>query len=65
MRVSFTVTADGQGRLVLEIRPRGLALGLGLHFLGAIILVLVWSLRPHAADQLAPDSGIQAKPGYV
>lgn len=48
LRVPFTVTADAQGRLVLEIRPRGLALGLGLHVLGAILLVLAWSLRPHA-----------------
>jgi|GEM_PF-1823101 len=48
LRVPFTVTADGKGRLVLEIRPRGLALGLGLHVLGASLLVLAWSLRPHA-----------------
>jgi len=46
LRVPFTVTADGQGRLVLEIRPRGLALGLWLHVLGAILIALAfyWNL---------------------
>jgi hypothetical protein len=40
--VPFTVTADAQGRLVLEIHPRGLAFGIGLHVLGAILLALAW-----------------------
>src|SRR5271157_1929512 len=57
LRVPFTVAADGQGRLVLEIRPRGLAFGLGLHFLGAMLLVLAWSLRPHAARSNLLEQG--------
>jgi len=42
LTVPFTVTADDHGRLVLEIHPRGLAFGLWLHVLGAILLVLAW-----------------------
>ncbi len=48
LRVPFTVTADGQGRLVLEIRPRGLAVGLWLHAVGALFLGLAWFLFRHA-----------------
>jgi hypothetical protein len=42
----FTSTADESGRIVLEIHPRGLAFGLGLHVVGAILLALAWVLRP-------------------
>ena len=38
----FSVTADGQGKLVLEIRPHGLGIGLWLHVAGASLLVLAW-----------------------
>ena len=44
LRIPFDATADAQGRLVLEIHPRGLELGLGLHLLGAILLALAWFL---------------------
>ncbi len=40
--VPFSVTADSQGKLVLEIRPRGLGIGIWLHVAGAILLVLAW-----------------------
>ena len=46
LMVPFTVMADAQGRLVLEIHPRGLAFGVGLHFLGASLVALAWLLRP-------------------
>jgi hypothetical protein len=39
----FAVRADAQGRLVLEIRPRGLELGLALDVLGAVILLAAWA----------------------
>jgi hypothetical protein len=39
----FTSTADASGRVVLEIHPRGLAFGLGLHVAAAIFLVLTWA----------------------
>ncbi len=42
----FQVQADDQGKIDLQIRPRGLGLGLGLHIAGAAIvglaLVLSW-----------------------
>ncbi len=50
LNVPFTARADEQGRLVLEIRPRGLALGLWLHVVGAILLGAAWWLRPRAED---------------
>jgi hypothetical protein len=47
LMVPFTVVADAKtGRLVLEIHPRGLELGFGLHVLGAILLGLAWLCRP-------------------
>ncbi|WZP00461.1 hypothetical protein EP7_002105 [Isosphaeraceae bacterium EP7] len=44
----FEAAADAQGRLVLEIRPRGLAVGYGLHALGfgLILAGLFASGRP-------------------
>ena len=50
LRVPFTVAADSQGRVVLEIHPRGLGFGLGLHVLGAIILSLAWLHRPRTGQ---------------
>ncbi len=35
----FAVRADEHGRLVLEIRPRGLEVGVGVHILGLILIV--------------------------
>jgi hypothetical protein len=46
LMVPFTVMADAKGRLVLEIHPRGLAFGIGLHFLGASLIALAWLCRP-------------------
>jgi hypothetical protein len=40
----FVARADDRGRLVLEIRPRGLAAGLGLHVLGAVLVATSWRL---------------------
>jgi hypothetical protein len=39
---TFAVVADDRGRVVLEIRPRGLAFGLALHLLGAVLAVGTW-----------------------
>jgi hypothetical protein len=55
LMVPFDVQADEQGKLVLEVHPRGLAAGLGLHVLGAIFLALAWFL--HRSRQ-----GTQGKP---
>ena len=38
----FAARADDRGRLVLEIRPRGLTLGWGLHLAGAFLAVATW-----------------------
>jgi hypothetical protein len=35
----FAARADSRGRLVLEIEPKGRALGLGLHALGAVLVL--------------------------
>ncbi len=48
----FAVQADAQGRLELEIRPRGLELGLALHVLGAVIFLAAWGWL-----RLAPSLG--------
>jgi hypothetical protein len=40
--VPFVARADGRGRLELRIYPRGLALGIGLHFLGVALLAAAW-----------------------
>jgi hypothetical protein len=45
LRVPFTASADAAGRLVLEIRPRGLELGIGLQALGAILLGVALIIR--------------------
>jgi hypothetical protein len=42
--VPFTVMADERGRIDLQIHPRGLALGVGFHVLGAILVALAWAL---------------------
>jgi hypothetical protein len=42
LKVPFTVMADARGRLVLEIHPRGLAFGVGLHFVGACLVALAY-----------------------
>lgn len=39
----FVARADSRGRLVLEIRPRGLMFGLGLHLAGGLILAATWA----------------------
>jgi hypothetical protein len=41
----FAVPADAKGGLVLEIHPRGLEFGIGLHVLGAILLAIGAVLR--------------------
>ena len=46
----FAARADAQGRLVLEIRPRGLALGLALHAAGLVLAGATW-LFLRRADQ--------------
>ena len=46
LTVPFIVTADERGRIELQIHPRGLAFGIGLHFLGAFLVALAWVLRP-------------------
>jgi hypothetical protein len=45
-RKEFEVSADETGRLVLEIQPRGLGFGLGLHVIGVGLIALVWLARP-------------------
>jgi hypothetical protein len=45
LTVPFVVTADIRGRLELQIHPRGLAFGVGLHILGAVLVALAWTLR--------------------
>jgi hypothetical protein len=45
LTVPFVVTADIRGRLELQIHPRGLAFGVGLHILGAVFVALAWTLR--------------------
>jgi hypothetical protein len=42
LMVPFDARADTQGKLVLEIHPRGVAFGIGLHVLGVILLALAW-----------------------
>jgi hypothetical protein len=39
---TFAVRADNQGRLLLEIQPRGLWLGFGLHLTGFVLVVGTW-----------------------
>jgi hypothetical protein len=46
LNVPFTVMADERGRLELQIHPRGLAFGVGLHIVGAFLVALAWVLRP-------------------
>lgn len=43
---SFPAVADGSGRLVLEIRPRGLILGWCLHAIGALLILASWAGNP-------------------
>jgi hypothetical protein len=46
LNVPFTVMADERGRIELQIHPRGLAFGVGLHLVGAFLVALTWVLRP-------------------
>jgi hypothetical protein len=39
---TFAVVADDRGRVILEIRPRGLKLGLTLHLVGAALVFGTW-----------------------
>jgi hypothetical protein len=57
LMVPFTVVADAQGRVVLEIHPRGLAFGIGLHFAGASLVALAWLCRSRLgrSDHLPGD----------
>jgi hypothetical protein len=50
--------ADANGRLVLEIRPRGLELGLALHGIGAALAIASWigSRRLRAAARSAAEA---------
>ncbi len=50
LSVPFTVKADDRGRIDLQIHPRGLAFGAGLHVLGAILFALAWVLRRHRTN---------------
>ena len=45
-RKEFEVCADETGRVLLEIQPRGLGFGLGLHLTGGVLIALVWITRP-------------------
>ncbi len=64
LNVPFAVPADDHGRLVLEIRPRGLALGRGLHVLGVVLLGLAWCLRWRATyDRIVPAADPANLPG--
>jgi hypothetical protein len=56
LRTPFVASADANGRLVLEIHPRGLELGIGLHILGAVTLLAAWTLnrRLARADRASP-----------
>jgi hypothetical protein len=42
LKEPFIVSADASGRIVLQIYPRGLAFGVGLHLLGAILVAMAW-----------------------
>jgi len=53
--VPFDAKADDRGRLVLEIRPRGLSAGVGFHILGALLLASAWILLARLDD--APNEG--------
>ena len=39
---AFAVTADDSGRVVLEIRPKGLLSGIMIHLAGAVIVAATW-----------------------
>ena len=45
LMVPFAATADGRGRLELQIHPRGLTFGIGLHVLGVALLAAAWLAR--------------------
>jgi hypothetical protein len=42
LMVPFVATADGRGRLELEIHPRGLRMGIALHVIGVLLLTAAW-----------------------
>ena len=52
----FTAAADERGRLVLEIHPRGLGAGVGLHVLGASLVALAWLCRPRTGRSDPPTA---------
>lgn len=60
--VPFAVPADATGRLVLEIHPRGLSLGLWLHAVGALSLGLAWLLGKRGSGQRFQGPGGQSRP---
>ena len=63
LTVPFTVMADERGRIELQIRPRGLAFGIGLHIVGAFLVALAWVLRPRPqADLACTVTGSTASP---
>jgi hypothetical protein len=45
----FDVSADESGRIVLQIQPRGLGFGVGLHVVGISLVTLALVLRPRPA----------------
>lgn len=56
LRVPFVAAADAQGRLALEIHPRGLPVGIGLEVMGAILLVAAWRFHPRSQGLLEKES---------
>ncbi len=44
---TFAVLADAQGRVDLEIRPKGLRFGLILHLIGAVVVAGTWLALRH------------------
>ncbi|WP_165245326.1 hypothetical protein [Paludisphaera soli] len=51
----FVAEADSRGRLVLEIRPRGLAWGIALQVAGCFMLAGAWILHRRAARSARPE----------
>jgi hypothetical protein len=56
LTVPFVVEADSRGRLVLEIRPRGLGWGIALQVTGAALLAGAWTLHRRAAKVAGPEA---------
>ena len=49
---TFAVVADDRGRVELEIRPRGLEMGLALHAIGAVIVGATWIAVGRSSDRV-------------